>query len=119
MGIISFSSDGSKNWTCAGWAFRQVLRDVASALPGNRDIQQVLLEAEHIDALMIEYLPKEIASQIIAALREVTTRTLNGETRSGITEQPFFNELTALQYRQAIQDLLAKISVLNRDDALA
>jgi hypothetical protein len=109
MGAIAFSRKTEQSWVVAGWALRQILDDVASQYPQDSEIAMEFEGAKAIDGLMVYLLRPALAATVTNAMRELATGILSGAIRSGISDQPYGDERTVLQYRKALQQLLEAI----------
>ena len=109
MGTIAFSTKSEECLAVAGWAIRQILDDVASRYPQDSEIAKEFEAAKAIDGLMVYLLRPDLATRVTNAIREVGTGILTGTIRSGIGDQPYGDERTVAQYREALRQLLKAI----------
>jgi hypothetical protein len=109
MGTIAFSTRPKECWAVAGWAIRQILDDVASQYPQDSEIAREFEAAKAIDGLMVFLLRADLAARVTNAIREVATGILSGTIRSGVIDQPYGDEGTVAQYREALGELLKAI----------
>lgn len=109
MGVISFSEPPTQSWGAAGWAFRQVLDDIAALYPEDEELRAVFDRAKAYDALMVEMLPTELARKVVESMRHTLTGILDGTIKSGITSKPFFDGAAAVQFESALRELLSMI----------
>lgn len=109
MAIISFSDTPEEIWCVAGWALRQVLDDVISQYPDDKEMADTFEQAKTHGGLSIDLLQPEFAAKIAAAIRHVAEGILSGTIRSGISDQPYGDTATIEQYRSALKELLATI----------
>lgn len=114
MGAIAFSRKPEDSWVVAGWAFRQVLDDVASQHPEDSEMADKFALSKSHSGLMVYLLEPEFAARITSAIRQVVTAILSGAIRSGIHDQPYGNTQTVEEYRKGLQQLLQVIP--NSDD---
>ena len=109
MGVISFSDRPEEIWHVAGWAFRQVLDDIASQYPTDTELINQFERSNAIDGLIIELLEPSLAQRVVTGIIDVANGILDGSIRSGILDQPYGDEITVNQYLGALQDLLNTI----------
>jgi hypothetical protein len=109
MGAIAFSEKPEESWVVAGWAFRQVLDDVASRHPEDSEMAKEFEEAKAISGLIVYKLQPGFAARLTSAIREVATGVLSGTIQSGIVDQPYSDEGTVQEYRKGLQQLLESI----------
>jgi hypothetical protein len=109
MGTIAFSTKPEECWAVAGWAIRQILDDVVSQYPQDSEIANEFEGAKAIDGLMVYLLKPELAARVTNAIRAVATGILSRTVRSGIVDQPYGDERTVAQYRDALRELLQAI----------
>jgi len=109
MGVIAFSTKPERSWGVAGWAFRQVLDDVASQYPDDIEMAREFEEAKAIGGLIVRLLPPDFAIRVTAAIQTVAQGILSGTVRSGIVDQPYGDEKTVGQYRNSLEELLRAI----------
>src|SRR6266496_1486136 len=103
MAVISFSKKPEEIWHVAGWAFRQVLDDVVSQFPEDKEMANKFEEAKTCySGLLVEMLEHDFAARVVGALRQVLTRILSGAIRSGIHDHPYGDGKTVEQYHQAL-----------------
>ena len=93
----------------AGWAFRQVLDDVASLHPQDSEMAKEFEEAKAISGLIVYKLQPRFAARLTTAIRDVVTGVLSGTIQSGIVDQPYGDEGTVREYRKGLQQLLESI----------
>jgi hypothetical protein len=105
MAGISFSKEARGIWIVAGWAFREVLRDVLNNCPEDSEMAAKFDEAEARGFLHVEYLDSYLAARVAKCIREVATGVLGGTVRSGIVER-FPDKDTIQEYRKGLQMLL-------------
>ncbi|MGD0730876.1 MAG: hypothetical protein ABR956_06410 [Terracidiphilus sp.] len=109
MAVISFSREQIHAWVVAGWAFRQILQDVATSNPEDAEMVQELSVAEATKYLLVESHEPQLARRITSAIREVASGIVSGSIRSGIHDKPYGNALTVEQYHKSLRELLAAI----------
>jgi hypothetical protein len=109
MGAIAFSRKPDESWVVAGWAFRQVLDDVASQYPEDSEMAKEFEEAKAISGLMVYKLRPGLAARITSAIRDVAMGILSWTIQSGIVTQPYGDEKTVEEYRKGLQQLLEAI----------
>lgn len=109
MGTIAFSTRPEECWAAAGWAIRQILDDVASQYPQDSEFAKEFKVAKAIDGLMVYLLRPDLATRVTNAIKEVATGILSGTIQSGIVGQPYGDERTVAQYREALGELLKAI----------
>lgn len=105
MAVISISPQPDDIWKVAGWAFRQVLDDVVAKYPKDVEMAQKFEQSKTHSGLHLDRLPSQFAARIAKAILEVTTGILSGTVRSGIVAQPYGDEQTTQQYREALKEL--------------
>lgn len=115
MGVINFSKEPVRYWQVAGWAFRQVLDDVAQLEPDDTELQKTFEVAKLYDALSVYSLSDEMADRVIGGLRRVAEGVLSGSVESGISAQPYGNPETLIDYRSGLRDLLSVLPNPGRD----
>ena len=111
MAVIGFSDKPEEIWCVAGWAFRQVLDDVISQYPEDKEMANEFALSKTQSGLNIDLLEPEFAARVTGAIREVVTGILSGAIRSGIHDQPYGDARTIEQYREGLQQLLEAIPV--------
>ena len=109
MGAISFSTEPEYSWVKAGWVLRQVMDDTVSQHPEDAEMAEQFEAAKAIDGLMVYLLRPDLAARITAAIRDAARGILSGSIRSGIVDQPYGDQRTVAQYRQALEQLLQAI----------
>jgi len=109
MGAIAFSTKPEESWVVAGWAFRQILDDIAAKHPDDSEIARTFEEAKALSGLMVYRLHPDLAARVTTAIREVTAGILSGTIQSGIVNQTYGDERTAQEYRKGLQQLLETI----------
>jgi hypothetical protein len=105
-GVISFSNSAEQTWLVAGWAFRQILDDVSRHHANDQELVEAFEIAELHSALMLDRLEPSLAGRIEAAINDVVSGILAGIIPSGITEQPYGDQTTVLQYLESLDELL-------------
>jgi hypothetical protein len=114
-GVISFSDKNEEVWgVVAGWAFRQVLDDVASHYPEDSEMAGAFAKAEAIGDLQIYSLEPELAARVTRAIWQVVADILSGAIKSGIHDQPYGDVERVEQYRGALQELLETFRTAGR-----
>lgn len=106
MGVISFSRQSEQTWQVAGWAFRQVLDDIAQLYPDDTEMQEQLERAKLYDALSVYALSQEMAAKVVGGIRKVAEGILAGTIKSGIGSQPYGDIETQSQYKSGLRELL-------------
>jgi hypothetical protein len=106
MGVISFSKQSEQTWQVAGWAFRQVLDDVARLYLNDAEMQEQLELAKLYDALSVYALNQEMATKVVDGIRKVVEGVLAGTIESGICSQPYGDIDTQNQYKSGLRELL-------------
>jgi len=106
MGAIAFSRKPDESWVVAGWAFRQVLDDVASQHPEDSEMAKEFEEAKAISGLIVYKLRPGLAARVTGAIREVATGILSSTIQSGIVTQPYGDERAVREYRKGLRQLL-------------
>ena len=106
MGVIALSEEPEQYWQAAGWAFRQVLDDVARLHPDDLDLQKACDQAKVYDSLSVYALPQELAERTVEHLKQVAEGVLAGTIQSGITTQSYGNSDTQGEYKSGLQQLL-------------
>lgn len=116
MAVISISDQPDDIWKVAGWVFRQVLDDVVAHYPADVEMSEKFEQSKALRGLILELLPPEFAARIAKAILEVTTGIISGTVRSGIVDQPYGDDQTIQQYREALKELadIARRSVESR-----
>ncbi len=109
MGAIAFSTKPEDSWVVAGWAFRQVLDDVASQHPEDSEMTDKFAQSKTHSGLMVYLLEPEFAARITSSIRQVVTGILSGAIPSGIVDQPYGDALTIEEYHKGLQQLLEAI----------
>jgi hypothetical protein len=109
MGVISFSDKPENIWCVAGWAFRQVLEDVASCHPRDSEMAKEFFVAETQSGLHIDLLDSPLSARVTNAIRRVAEGILSGEIRSGILDKSYGDAETVEQYREGLRQLLEVI----------
>ena len=109
MGTIAFSKKTEESWVVAGWAFRQILDDIASQCPGDSEIVAGFEKAKAISGLILYELPPDFAAKVTSAIKTVVTGILSGKIRSGLVDQPYGDKPTVQEYRKGLQQLLHAI----------
>lgn len=106
MGAIAFSNKAVESWAVAGWAFRQILDDVASQHPHDVEMTREFEEAKAIGGLIVYKLERNVANRVTSAIREVVVGILSGTVRSGLMDRTYGNERTVEEYQKGLQQLL-------------
>ena len=106
MGVISFLDSSEGIWHVAGWAFRQVLDDVARNFPDDHEMSEKFEQSKLYSGLIVYRLEPSFAHRIVRAIQTVVSGILNGSVQSGISEQPYGDANTIEQYFRALEDLL-------------
>ncbi len=106
MGVISFSDRAEHIWYVAGWAFRQILDDVSRHYTDDLEIVEKCEQAKWYSGLILYLLEASLAARLKAAINEVATGIRAGTISSGITEQPYGDEVTVEQYFGSLGELL-------------
>jgi hypothetical protein len=114
MAVIGFSDQPEQIWCKAGWVFRQVIDDVLSHHPYDPATRAKLDQARAIKGLNPDRLEAQLASNLTEAIRDVITRILAGEIRSGIHEQTYGDEITVMQYHRSLRELQQMIPPRNK-----
>src|SRR5713226_1071771 len=110
MAVISFSKKPEQVWCVAGWAFRQILDDVVSQFPEDKEMAEKFEEVKICySGLIVEMLEPEFAARVTNAIRQVVTGILSGAIRSGIYDQPHGDAKTVEEYRKGLQQLIEAI----------
>lgn len=109
MGAIAFSTKSEHSWVKAGWVLRQIMDDTASQHPEDSEMAEQFEAAKAIDGLMVYLLRPDLAARITAAIRMAVRGILSGTIRSSIVDQPYGDERTVAQYREALEQLLQVI----------
>jgi hypothetical protein len=105
MAVIGFSDKPEDIWCVAGWVFRQILGDVISQHPEDKEMADAFTRAKAFSGLHIDLLEPELAARITNALRQVTADTLSGAIRSGIHDQTYGDAAAVEQYREGLREL--------------
>jgi hypothetical protein len=84
MAIISFDNEKQRIWVAAGWAFRQVLRDLAPYAEGDSELQAALQEAEHTGSLVVDILDEGLRRRVTRAVSNMCEDILSGRRHSNI-----------------------------------
>ena len=111
MGAIAFSTKPEESWVVAGWAFRQILDDIAGQHPDDSEIARKFEEAKAIGGLIVYRLHPDLAARVTTAIKDVAKGILSGAIRSGIVDQAYGDERTVAEYRKGLQQLLEAIPV--------
>ena len=106
MAVISFSDQPEEIWCVAGWAFRQVLDDVISHYPDDKEMAEQFFLSKTQSGLSVGLLCPELAARVTNAIWQVATGVLSGKIRSGIHDQPYGDAATVEQYREGLHQLL-------------
>jgi hypothetical protein len=109
MGVIRFQEEPKRSWVVAGWAYRQILEDVITNLPGDSEVVSTLATYAEADGVIIDLLQPDLGSRISRAIQQVTEDILAGRLRSGIHDKPFGNPHMIEEYRKGLQQLLEAI----------
>lgn len=109
MGAIAFSTKPEESWVVAGWAFRQILDDIAAQHPDDSEITRKFEEAKALSGLMVYRLRPDLAAKVTSAIKNVVAGILSGKIRSGIVDQQYGDERTVQEYRKGLQQLLETI----------
>lgn len=109
MAVISFSDQPDEIWCVAGWAFRQILDDVLSQHPEDREMAATFEEAKAYKGLSLRLLEPEMAKKLANAIRKVAEGILSGAISSGLINQTYGNAATIEQYRLGLKQLLDAI----------
>jgi hypothetical protein len=110
MAVISFSEQPNEIWCVAGWAFRQLLDDVMSQYPENKEMAAKFEESKTYGGLVLYLLKPEMAENFAAAIRKVAEGILSGAISSGLINQTYGDAETVAQYRSALKELLETIT---------
>lgn len=113
MGVISFSDNSEGTWCVAGWAFRQILDDVARLYAAHTELVDKFEQAKLHSGLILYLLEVSFAERIKQAIRKVANGILAGNIQSGISEQPYGDVITIEQYRESLKELLRILSASN------
>ena len=109
MAVFSFGRDAEKIWTGAGWAFRQMLRDLSTYAANDPEMIQTLQQAEHLGSLVVDVLEPELQRRIREAVVRMCDELLNGRRESTIAA--FHGDLaTQRLYRQELEMLRLAVS---------
>jgi hypothetical protein len=117
MGAIAFSKNSEDSWVVAGWAFRQVLDDVASHCPTDAEVIAEFTEAKAISGLIVYELRPELARRVTSCIRQVVAGILSGSLKSGIHDQPYSTANRMEEYRDSLQQLLKIIPAAPQEGA--
>jgi hypothetical protein len=109
MGAIAFSDKPEHSWVMAGWVLRQILDDTATQHPDDSEMARKFELAKAVDGLMVYLLPRELASRVTTAIREVASGILSGAIHSGVVERHHGDARTVAQYHDALHELLEAI----------
>jgi hypothetical protein len=109
MGAIAFSTKPEESWVVAGWAFRQILDDIAAQHPDDSEIAGKFEEAKALSGLMVYRLHPDLAARVTTAIKDVAKGILSGAIRSGMVDKPYGDERTVAEYRKGLQQLLEAI----------
>jgi hypothetical protein len=110
VAVISFSKKPEETWSVAGWAFRQVLDDVISQYPDDKEIAAEFEEAKTAySGLIVALLEPSFGARITKAIQQVVAGILSGTIQSGIRVPTPDPERILEQYRQALGELLHAI----------
>jgi hypothetical protein len=108
MAGISFGNHNESVWIVAGWAFRQVLKDLSNFCPLDATISSALVDAEHLGFLDVDALDEPFRSQITLQLEQVCLAILAGRFVSGVKYSPPDAKAESA-YIEGIEMLLAAI----------
>lgn len=108
MAGISFGNHNESVWIVAGWAFRQVLKDLNSFCPLDATIAGALADAEHLGFLDVDALNEPCRSQIPLLLEQMCRAILAGRFVSGVKYSPPDAKAESA-YIEGIEMLLAAI----------
>jgi hypothetical protein len=104
MAIISFGNSEDSVWGGAGWAFRQVLRDLSAVTETDSEVVATLQRAEPVGSLVVDILDNDLQHRIADAVIAMCNAVLSGERQSTISEFHRDSETQDL-YRQELQEL--------------
>jgi hypothetical protein len=105
MPDICFSEEENGAWVVAGWAFRQLLDDVARQYPDQTDVQAEVTRAKEVGYLHVDSLEGALSAKMTDAIRDVAAGILSGTIPSGLIEQ-HGDDPTAQEYKKGLQMLL-------------
>lgn len=109
MGAIAFSKKPEESWVVAGWAFRQILDDVAAQYPNDAEMIKELNDAKALGGLMVYFLPPDIAARVLDAIKHVVSGILSGTIKTGLGSHPYGDKSTLQEYKVGLQQLLGVI----------
>ena len=97
-------------WVVAGWAFRQVLEDVRSQCPTEKEMISELELARDLKYLFIDSFNPDLAKRLANAIRETATGIHSGKIRSGIVDKAGFTANDVAEYRDSMRELVAVVT---------
>lgn len=109
MAIISFGDKAESVWGGAGWAFRQILRDLSPYAQGNPEFQAALEQAGHIGSLVVDIVDKDLAGRITFAMASMCSEIIEGRRQSSIDNFHSDRETRDL-YRKELELLRSAVS---------
>lgn len=102
MAVISFGDKTERVWAGAGWAFRQVLRDLSAYAQGDSEFQVVLEQAGHTGSLVVDILNPDLHDRINGAILRMCNEVIDG-TRPSTVYQFHTDRETQDLYRQELE----------------
>lgn len=105
MAVISFERDAKGTWNGAGWAFRQVLRDLAPYAHDDSEFQRAMNEAANLGSFIVYLRDITLKDRITLAILRMCNEILKGATPSSIAQHHSDQETQEL-YRKELELLL-------------
>jgi hypothetical protein len=82
MAIISFGTTSDAVWGGAGWAFRQILRDLSAVTDTDSEVVATLREAEPLGSLVVDLLDQDLQHELRTLLWQCVTRYSTARDRA-------------------------------------
>lgn len=100
MAVISFDAEAERIWNGAGWAFRQILRDLSSYAQGDIEFQGALERAGHLGSFIVELLDPRLKDRVTLAVMTMCTEIRNGTRPSSIAQHHSDRETQDLYWQE-------------------
>jgi ribosome biogenesis protein Nip4 len=106
MAVISFGREAEAIWNGAGWAFRQILRDLSPYAQGDAEFERAMKDAEDLGSFIVNYRDATLKGRITRATVRMCDDVLNGMRTSSImqhhsdpeTQELYWKELAVLRF---------------------
>ena len=113
MAVISFGTTPDKIWGGAGWAFRQVLRDLSNVNQLDLELVDTLRQSEHVGSLVVDILDSDLQRRLTDAVIMMCDEILGG--RRPTTIDAFHRDAQTQElYRQGLEQLRAAAQASRR-----